>query len=75
MLAALKRGKNFENAASNTWVLEPADTIETGSSMQKLADKARSNLERVKKDYPGTPWARVAEEELRTPLGWKWREQ
>jgi hypothetical protein len=75
MLASLKRGKNFENPASTTWLLEPADTIESGSAMQKLADKARSNLERVKKDYPGTPWARVAEEELRTPLGWKWREQ
>lgn len=75
MLAALKRGKTFENAASTTWVLEPADTIETGSAMQKLADKAKSNLERVQKDYPTTPWARVAEEELRTPLGWKWVEQ
>lgn len=75
MLAALKRGKTFENAASNTWVLEPADTIESGSAMQKLADKARSNLERVQKEHPGTPWARVAEEELRTPLGWKWVEQ
>lgn len=75
MLAALKRGKNFENEGSTTWVLEPADTIETGSAMQKLADKAKSNLERIKTDYPGTPWARVAEEELRTPLGWKWREQ
>lgn len=75
MLAALKRGKSFENAASTTWLLEPADTIETGSAMQKLADKARENLQRVQKEHPGTPWARVAEEELRTPLGWKWREE
>lgn len=75
MLAALKRGKNFEKEGSTTWVLEPADTIETGSAMQKLADKAKSNLERIKTDYPGTPWARVAEEELRTAVGWKWIEQ
>jgi hypothetical protein len=75
MLAALKRGKNFEKETSTTWVLEPADTIESGSAMQKLADKARSNLERVQKEHPGTPWARAAEEELRTPLGWKWVEQ
>lgn len=75
MLAALKRGKTFENAGSTGWILEPADTIETGSAMQKLADKAKSNLERVQKEYPNTPWARIAEQELRTPLGWKWREQ
>ena len=75
MLAALKRGKAFENASSTTWILEPADTIETGSALQKLADKAKSNLERVQKEYPNTPWARIAEQELKTPLGWKWREQ
>jgi hypothetical protein len=75
MLAALKRGKTFTNPNSNAWLLEPADTIETGSVLQKLADKARANLERVKKDYPKSPWAAVAEQELRTPLGWTWKEQ
>lgn len=75
MIAALKRGKPFANAGSNTWLLEQADTVETGSAIQKLVDKARTYLERVQKDHPGTPWARVAEQELRTPLGWKWVEQ
>jgi hypothetical protein len=75
MLAALKRGKTFANTGSSTWLLEPADTIETGSAMQKLADKAKTYLERVQKDHPGTPWARAAEQELRIPLGWKWNEQ
>jgi len=75
MLAALKRGKTFENASSDSWVLEPADTVETGSAIQQLVDKARTYLERVQKEHPGTPWARVAEQELRMPLSWKWREQ
>jgi hypothetical protein len=75
MLAALKRGKSFENPNSTTWVLEPSDTIETGSAMQKLADKAKTYLERVKKEHPDTPWAQAAEQELRMPLGWKWQEQ
>lgn len=75
MLAALKRGKTFENPNSTTWMLEPSDTIETGSAMQKLADKAKMYLERVQKEHPNTPWAQAAEQELRTPLGWKWREQ
>jgi hypothetical protein len=75
MIAALKRGKNFENPSSNTWVLEPSDNIETGSSLQNLAKKAKSSLERVVKDNPGTPWAKIAAEELKTPLGWSWREE
>jgi hypothetical protein len=75
MLAALKRGKNFENPSSTTWLIEPSDTIETGSAMQKLADKAKTYLERVQKEHPGTPWAQAAEQELRMPLGWRWQEQ
>jgi len=75
MIAALKRGKAFANPNSNTWLLEQADTVETGSAIQKLVDKAKTYLERVQKEHPNTPWARVAEQELRTPLGWKWTEQ
>jgi hypothetical protein len=74
MLAALGRGRDFENKASNTWYLEPADTIEAGSVYQKMADKARETLERVVKEHPNTPWAKEAAEDLRTPMGWKWRE-
>ena len=55
MLAALKRGKNFENAASTTWLLEPADTIETGSAMQKLADKARAIWSGCRRNTPAPP--------------------
>jgi hypothetical protein len=75
MIAALKRGKTFTKEGSTTWVLERSDTIETGSTYQRLADKAKTYLERVQKEHPDTPWARLAEEELRTPLGWTWKEQ
>lgn len=75
MLAALKRGKTFEKEGSNTWIIEPADSIETGSAQQKLADKAKIYLTRVKEEHKGTPWAKFADDELRTPLGWKWSEQ
>lgn len=74
MLAALGRGRTFENQASTTWYLEPADTIEAGSVYQKMADKAREILQRVVKEHPDTPWAKEAEEDLRTAMGWKWRE-
>jgi len=74
MVAALKRGKTFKNESSSLWILEQNETIETGSAMQKMADKARMYLDRVVKEHPGTPWAKIAEEELKTPLGWQWTE-
>jgi hypothetical protein len=75
MLAALKRGKTFQNAGSTTWILEPADTIEGASALQKLIDKGRASLQRVVEQHAGTPWAKIAERELQTPSGWKWSER
>ena len=74
MLAQIKTGLKFENAKSNTWVLRPADTISTGSQAEKLAAKARMYLERVVNEHPDTPWALLAERELKVPIGWKWAE-
>jgi hypothetical protein len=74
MIAALKRGKTFANAGSTQWVLEPADSYETESSIKKLAERAKVHLERVVKEHAGTPWAKIAEHELRSPLGWTWKE-
>jgi len=74
MIAALKRGKTFQNADSKAWMLEPADNYETESTIKRQADKAKMYLERVVHDHPGTPWAKIAEDELKTPLGWSWRE-
>lgn len=75
MLATLKRGKPFQNPASTAWVLEPADTVEGASALQKLIDKSKMYLTRVVQEHPGTPWAKLAEKELQTPSGWKWVEK
>lgn len=74
MLAALKRGKNFENPSSTRWFLEAADVYEAGSAQKNMAEKAKQYLQRVATEHAGTPWAKLAEQELKTPLGWKWRE-
>jgi hypothetical protein len=74
MLAALKRGRMFQNAGSTTWNLEAADAYETESTIRKLAERARLYLDRVVKDHPGTPWAKIAADELKNPLGWTWKE-
>jgi hypothetical protein len=74
MLAMAKTSLQFENPQNNTWVLSPADTILTGSQAEKTAAKARVYLERVVAEHPDTPWALLAAEELKTPIGWKWTE-
>jgi len=75
MLAALKRGRNFERADSTRWVLEPAATIDAGSSLRNLVKRAEVLLRQVVQQHPGTPWAAIAERELEIPMGWKWTEQ
>jgi hypothetical protein len=75
MLAQAKTGMKFKNPNSDTWVLEPSNDVSaTGSQTDKLAKQARMYLERVVKDHPGTPWAFLAAEELKKPLGYAWSE-
>ena len=74
MLAAAKRGLKTKNPKSNTFTLKPDDEISVGSATAKLGDRAKMYLSRVVKDHPGTPWAMMAERELKDPLGWKWEE-
>ena len=76
MIAALKRGKTFANASSTTWKLDRADKFETESTLKRLGDRAKMYLERVVQQHPGTPWAKIAKEELLdSPLGWTWTEE
>jgi len=32
-------------------------------------------LQSVVKEHPGTPWAMLASTELKTPIGWRWKEE
>lgn len=81
MLALIKtklkfdKPKDKDTPQNNTWVLEPADSIATGSQDAKLLAKARKYLERVTQEHEGTPWAMLADRELQTPLGWKWSQE
>jgi hypothetical protein len=76
MLAALKRGKNFQNPQSKTWRLDAENNAtEAGSSIQAILKKADSILKRVIEEHAETPWAEMAKRELETPLGWKWTEE
>jgi von Willebrand factor type A domain len=73
MLAEAKQGMPFKEANNNTWILRPTERF-AASGLEKMAAKARSLLEGVVEDHPGTPWAMLAQRELATPLGWRWDE-
>ncbi len=75
MLAQAKTGMKFKDPNNDTWVLVPDDDISAvGSQTEKLAGQALTFLKRVVDDHPGTPWAQMAAEELRHPLGYRWDE-
>jgi hypothetical protein len=74
MLANAKSRLKPTNPKNNTWTLRPDDEISVGSQYVKLAERAKMYLERVVKEHPNTPWAMLAQQELRMPLGWKWND-
>jgi hypothetical protein len=75
MLANAKSGMKFKNPKNDTWLLEPSlDVSLAGSQADRLAKQADELLRRVVTEHPGTPWAQIAAEELRTPLGYSWAE-
>lgn len=75
MLAKAKRGMPFEKEKNNTWVLQPSSDISVGSKWQREADVATELLKSVAEDHKGTPWALLAMQELKVPIGWSWKEE
>lgn len=75
MLAQAKSGMKFKNPKNDTWILKPSDDVsQVGSQTERLAKQADEALRRVVAEHPGTPWAQMAAEELRDPLGYAWEE-
>jgi len=73
MLAKAKQGMRFAEEKNNTWILRAEEEF-ANSSLEKLADKAEFYLRRVLEEHTETPWAHLAQQELRAPLGWRWKE-
>jgi len=69
-----KEPRKFTNPASNTWKLVPSAEMMAGDKAAAVADEARMLLRRVIADHPGTPWALMAQRELKDPFGLKWVE-
>ena len=75
LLAQAKSGMKFKDPKNDTWVLKPSvDVSKVGSQTERLAKQADELLRRVVADHAGTPWAQLAAEELKSPLGYSWEE-
>ena len=46
-----------------------------GGNYVKLAERARLYLNRVVNDHRVTPWAMLAKQELKIPMGWRWKDE
>jgi hypothetical protein len=64
----------FSNARSNAWRLVPDTEIRYSKNAAAAAREAESLLRRVVQEHPATPWALLAQRELKDPLGFKWVE-
>jgi hypothetical protein len=63
-LAAVRNGKTASS-------LQPSDDSIKNSVVDKMAQTARDRLKKVATEHAGTPWAKAAERELRTPMAFK----
>lgn len=73
MLAEAKTGLQKNDPKNNLWNLEFDSEFTTKSSqLQKSYATAIKYLQSVVSDFPDTPWALVAQNELDTPMGYKW---
>ena len=75
MLAAMRSSpKTFTGGKENNeWRLVPSAQVDS-IDVKKIAEKSKKYLQRVVDEHTGTPWAMLAERELRLDMGWTWQE-
>ena len=73
--ARMKRDPpRFTNPEPNAWRLVPDTNILYSKIATAAAREAEALLRRVVAEHPGTPWAMMAQRELKDPFGFKWVE-
>jgi hypothetical protein len=73
--ARMKRDPlKFTKPDSNAWRLVPDDEIQLGDKASSAAEEAKALLKRVVTDHRGTPWALLAQREMKDPFGFRWVE-
>lgn len=75
VLAEAKRGLKKKDQKSNIWILEHCVELnDSNSNIKRYYDGSLRYLRFVVENYPNTPWALIANEELKYPMGYKWVE-
>ena len=69
-----KDAPRFANAESNAWRLMPDAEIHYSDKAADAGKQAVDLLKKVVSEHPDTPWALLAQRELKDPLGFKWVE-
>lgn len=69
-----KDAPKFTKENSNAWRLVPDEEIHYSDKAAAAGKEATALLKRVVTNHPGTPWALLAQRELKDPLGFKWQE-
>ena len=73
--AAMKKDpKKFADPAHNAWKLVPDPTVRSSEKAAEVAKETKALLERIVQEHPGTPWALLAQRELKDPFGFRWEE-
>lgn len=76
VLAEAKTGLKKQDPKSNIWILLPSKEFSVNNSaLKKCYESSQKYLKFVIDNYPNTPWALIANEELNTPIGYKWIEE
>ena len=75
MLAEAKSGLKKTDPKNNLWALEHnADFATQNSQLNKTYQSAIRYLRGLVSDFPDTPWAFIAQQELNTPMGYRWKD-
>jgi hypothetical protein len=69
-----KDAPKFTRPDSNAWRLVPDTEIHFSDKAAVAGKQAVELLRKVVADHPNTPWALLAQRELKDPLGFKWVE-
>ena len=64
----------FKSPKANAWRLVPDSAVQYSEKAVAAAQDATRLLHRIVEDHPETPWALLAQRELKDPFGFKWVE-
>ncbi|HEX7376617.1 MAG TPA: vWA domain-containing protein [Pirellulales bacterium] len=65
------KGADFVDKKSNRWQFKPDKALHYGSQSERMAKEATRLLTRCVEQNVGTPWAVLAQRELKDPLGFR----